>query len=250
MMTGSNQKGYETFTPEAVEEVQRATSRIQRELLIKARLVADARNSDKVTRIDVYRAERAMADSAPEVRSRRVQSSWLSSLAPAVGALGSLALALAVYWLIGLNEKSSKVSLLFAAGATTASFVGAAFSVWTHRAERNERLEIAAASRGSRPTRDEQRWELVATWADIERMLTESIPRESDRHAPVGIIVRDYARRSGLGEEFIEDINRALSARNKVAHGAAGDLTGSDLESALAAAKRLKSEISQQVSEN
>ncbi|WP_406257167.1 hypothetical protein [Streptomyces nigra] len=229
--------GYE-LTSGAQASLEEVAKEYRFEVLVKARLIADGRNSDTVTERDVALAALDLS-SESDAAYIKIPRKWAFRAILAV--LSAAAAALVSYFAV-----SGSADLASVAGGVVALAASLVTLLSYRESSRPAASEILPSP--SRETSEESRkWELLQAWLNIERQIRNDIgSREVGRSSetrPVSVLIDEYVSLLELDPRFRESLQSLLSARNRIAHGMPVDLSKESYNSLISQAEELLREI-------
>ncbi|MEV4189955.1 hypothetical protein [Streptomyces toxytricini] len=224
------------MTSDAREELDRVWEGVEREILIKARLLADRTGSKIVSGADVAIAAKEVLEGSAADYFRLRKTTFLRAVAVALGVSAGV---FAVLIVAQEGAWAQAVTQLSAGGATLA---GATIGLLLSRVASRKRATNSRAE----SYRGFKAHSVIVTWAEIEREIRSRLVESGggdEMRRPLGALIGEYADVYGLDPSFIERVRKVLDARNKIAHGVGGEFSVIELEGILAAARTIRDEI-------
>ncbi|MEV7105850.1 hypothetical protein [Streptomyces atroolivaceus] len=212
--------GY-TIPPETQSSLDAAARDYSYEVFVKARLIADGRDSDTVTPEDVSLAVASIpgdADNPDYVRlsKRLIQRVLISTTGVLVGAL-------AAYFIARSSPGELGIASTAAALLSAAASVAVASLNWM----KNTKLRTQAPI--PRHSERERKMLLVQAWASIEGKMYEELEERgegrSSRTLPLRSLIEKNEKIKSLGPEFRRSLSGLIEARNRIVHGMPYDLS-------------------------
>ncbi|MCD9593534.1 hypothetical protein [Streptomyces sp. 8ZJF_21] len=233
---GRVQNGFDV-SDDARRAADEFTSRVAGELLLRSQLYAESRGSHRIERRDVYLASRDFelpAGPSKHVARRRV-------VIVAAGTGFALSVVLGVVLVLGALEQADRVA---AAMGAVVGVLGLFVSIAALKGENRSISADVSGRLESESTSRANVGELIAVWVDIETMMRDDAPGDADlRHQGVSLLVRDFAQRYDLGDEFVREVRSLLGVRNRVVHGAGGVVSPDEVMNSLREAQRIAASV-------
>ncbi|WP_405891401.1 hypothetical protein OG612_06380 [Streptomyces sp. NBC_01527] len=237
-MSNNDRTGGEfNLSNDAKRAADEFTNRIASELLLRSQLYAESRGSRVIERRDVYVASREfeLPSGPPKETKRR----WLIAWAGGVGLAVSVGLGV-VLVLSGLAQADKVASAM---GALV-GLLGLAVSLTAFKKENPLSTPSVSIGIESRTDTRADAGELIAVWRDIEGLMRDDAPDGVDsRRRGIGLLVGDFAQRHDLGADFVNEVRRLLSTRNRLVHDAGEPVTQDEIAESLREAQRLVSVV-------
>lgn len=211
--------GY-TVLPETQSSLDAAARDYSYEVFVKARLIADGRDSDTVTPEDVSLAVKSISGASDpdyvRLSKRSIQRVLIATTGVLIGALAAYLIA---------RSSPGKLDIASTAAAllsATASLVAASLA-WKNTAKL--RTQVALPRRSEK----ERKMLLVQAWASIERQMYEELEERSEgrspRTLPLRSLIENNEKIKNLGSEFRISLSSVIEARNRIVHGMPYDLS-------------------------
>ncbi|MEU8931851.1 hypothetical protein AB0D30_18395 [Streptomyces sp. NPDC048409] len=212
--------GY-TIPQETQKSLDAAARDYSYEVFVKARLIADGRDSETVTPEDVSLAVKSITDAREpgyvRVSKRSIQRAAIATAGVAIGAL-------VAYLMARISPGKLDTAATAAALVSALGSIAAASMTWSHR-DRPGVVRVTAPSRSE----EERKMLLVQAWASIEGELYEDLEKQSggrsSRTLPLRLLIENNERINDLGPEFRGSLSDLIEARNRIVHGMPYDLS-------------------------
>lgn len=226
--------GY-TVPPETQSSLDAAARDYSYEVFVKARLIADGRDSDTVTPEDVSLAVKGISGDAGNPDYVRLSKKSIQRVL--IATTGVLVGALAAYFIARSSPGNLDIASTAAALLSAAVSLAGASVTWKNTA----RVRTQAAL--PRHSEKERKMFLVQAWANIERQMYEELEERSggrsSRTLPLRSLIEENEKVKNLGPEFRKSLSSLIEARNRIVHGMPYDLSEERYRSLMDTARQV-----------
>ncbi|MGA5522287.1 FUSC family protein [Streptomyces pseudogriseolus] len=231
-------EGY-AIPPETKRSLDAAARDYSYEVFVKARLIADGRNSDTVTPEDVSLAVKTISDADSAEYVRISKRSLKRALAATAGVtIGTLA----AYFIAQISPGRLDTAATIAALLSATGSVAAASLTWRTASRVHTEITLPTQSE------EERKMLLVQAWANIEGQMYEELEKRSEGQAsrtlPLRSLIENHEKINSLGPEFRGSLSHLIEARNRIVHGLPYDLSEERYRSLMDTVRKVSRAVS------